>query len=44
MISDETTNTERVRPFGQPLCLIADDYLDYINDFEDEKPSKTKRK
>lgn len=42
IISDENTSTERVRPFGQPLCLIADDYLDYINDFDEKKPSKRK--
>ncbi|XP_055320022.1 uncharacterized protein LOC129577281 isoform X5 [Sitodiplosis mosellana] len=41
---DDNDDTQRQRPFGQPLCLISDEYLEYIND-SNQKPhsSKTKR-
>lgn len=40
LISDD--DTQRIRPFGQPLCLISDEYLEYVNG--SDKKSKTSKK
>lgn len=37
-------NTQRVRPFGQPLCLISDEYLEYVNGSDRKYPSSSKKK
>lgn len=37
-------DTQRIRPFGQPLCLTSDDYSDYINDSDKKTKSKSKKK